>query len=173
MSLAAYAPEQTAPKQAEAAAQSAIEEQLALQHKQPAQLSQLERKGSNLLIDGDTILLEGLAPTTAVKRHDAGGVVLGFEIANGAVASYDFPVGKVLYISCHMTGHKTILRSCYMFAAELCRVCSLKFMVQYKAHTFHHCAWRKIFKLQSNAMQRYACAHQDWHVLMDSLFLPL
>ena len=104
MSLAAYAPEQTAPKQAEAAAQSAIEEQLALQHKQPAQLSQLERKGSNLLIDGDTILLEGLAPTTAVKRHDAGGVVLGFEIANGAVASYDFPVGKVLYISCHMTG---------------------------------------------------------------------
>ena len=97
MSLAAYAPEQTAPKQADAAGQSAIEKQLALQHKQPAHLSQLERKGSKLLIDGDTVLLEGLAPTTAVKRHDAGGVVLGFEVANGAVASYDFPVGKVLY----------------------------------------------------------------------------
>lgn len=103
MSLAAYAPEQSAPKQAEAAAQSAMEEQLALQHKQPAQLSQLERKGSNLLIDGDTVLLEGLAPTTAVKRHDAGGVVLGFEVANGAVASYDFPVGKLKserFLSC-------------------------------------------------------------------------
>ena len=39
--------------------------------------------------------LEGLAPTTSVRPHDAGGVVLGFEVGNGAVAAHDFPIGKV------------------------------------------------------------------------------
>ena len=105
MSLTAYAPEKVASRQAETADPSFIEQQLTLQHKQPAKLSRLQQQGSSLLIDGDTILLEELAPTTSVRPHDAGGVVLGFEVGNGAVAAHDFPVGKVVSAAKHALFH--------------------------------------------------------------------
>lgn len=91
----AYAPSRTEAPHKQASGSSPIEEQLSAQHQCPAELLELRRQDSSLLLGGDTALLEGLARTTTVTPHAAGGVILGFSVANGAVASQDFPVGKV------------------------------------------------------------------------------
>ena len=101
MGLTAQAPLRAEDVPAKESALSPIEQQLASHHRQPAQLTPLQRQEDNLLIDHDTVLLEGLARTTTVTPHAAGGVVLGFEVGNGAVALQDFPVGKV-YITHHI-----------------------------------------------------------------------
>jgi hypothetical protein len=95
MGLVSYAPTQAEVSVAEAPSPSAIEQQLALQHQHPAQLLPLQRLENSLLIDDDISLLDGLMRTTSVTPHSAGGAILGFEVANGAVAAKDFPVGKV------------------------------------------------------------------------------
>ncbi|KAL0054929.1 hypothetical protein WJX82_004667 [Trebouxia sp. C0006] len=95
MGLVSYAPTQAEVSVAEAPSPSAIEKQLALQHQHPAQLLPLQRLENSLLIDDDISLLDGLMRTTSVTPHSAGGVILGFEVANGAVAAKDFPVGKL------------------------------------------------------------------------------
>jgi len=92
---AAYAPTQTEAPQAAAPAMSSIEQQLALQHREQAQLLPILRQESKLLLDNHITLLDGLARTTTVTPDNAGGVVLGFEVATGSVASKDFAVGKV------------------------------------------------------------------------------
>lgn len=95
MGLVSYPPTQAEVSVAEAPSPSAIEQQLAWQHQHPAQLLPLQRLENSLLIDDDISLLDGLMRTTSITPHAAGGVVLGFEVANGAVAAKDFPVGKV------------------------------------------------------------------------------
>ena len=95
MGLVSYAPTQAEVSVAEAPSPSAIEQQLALQHRHPAQLLPLQRLENGLVIDGNISLLDDLMRTTSVTSHSAGGVILGFEVANGAVAAKDFPVGKV------------------------------------------------------------------------------
>ena len=95
MGLVSYAPTQAEVSVAEAPSPSAIEQQLALQHQRPAQLLPLQRLENSLLIEDNISLLDGLMRTTSITPHAAGGVVLGFEVANGAVAAKDFPVGKV------------------------------------------------------------------------------
>lgn len=96
LGVAAYAPSRTEIPHKEACVSSLIEQQLSAQHQQPAELLALRRHDSSLLVGDDTALLEGLTRTTSVTPHAAGGVVLGFSVANGAVASQDFPIGKVL-----------------------------------------------------------------------------
>lgn len=93
MGPVSYAPTHTG--KSEKPAQSAIEQQLALQHQHPARLLPLHRQENSLLLDNNIVLLNDLMRTTSVTAHAAGGVVLGFEVANGAVAAKDFPVGKV------------------------------------------------------------------------------
>lgn len=95
MSPMPYAPTHTGKSVTGKPAQSAIEQQLALQHQHPAKLLPLHRQESSLLLDNNIVLLDDLMRTTSVTAHAAGGVVLGFEVANGAVAAKDFPVGKV------------------------------------------------------------------------------
>lgn len=94
--MAAYAPSRTEVPHKQAWVSSPIETQLSAQHQQPAELLALRRHDSSLLLGDDTALLEGLTRTTSVTPHAAGGVILGYSVANGAVASQDFPVGKVL-----------------------------------------------------------------------------
>ena len=95
MKPAAYAPTQTEVQHAEAPAMGPLEEQLAALHRHPAQLLPVDRQEDSLVLDNEVILLDGLTRSTSVTPHSAGGVVLGFEVANGAVASHDFAVGKV------------------------------------------------------------------------------
>ena len=103
--VAAYTPSRTEVSHKQAFISSPIEEQLLAQHQHPAELSELRRQDGSLLLNDGTVLLEGLSRTTAVTPHAAGGVVLGFSVANGGVASQDFPVGKVHKLSqgifCH------------------------------------------------------------------------
>ena len=94
--VAAYAPSRTEVPHQQTSGSSPIEDHLSAQHQHPAELLALRRQDSSLLLDNDTVLLEGLTRTTTVTPHAAGGVILGFSVANGAVASKDFPVGKVL-----------------------------------------------------------------------------
>ena len=93
--VAAYAPSRTEVPHQQTSVSSPIEEQLSAQHQHPAELLALRRQDSSLLLDDDTALLEGLTRTTTVTPHAAGGVILGFSVATGAIASKDFPVGKV------------------------------------------------------------------------------
>ena len=95
LGVAAYTPSRTEVSHKQASVSSPIEEQLLAQHQYPAELLELRRQNGSLLLHDDTALLEGLTRTTTVTPHAAGGVVLGFSVANGAVASQDFPVGKV------------------------------------------------------------------------------
>ncbi|KAL3148912.1 hypothetical protein ABBQ32_001780 [Trebouxia sp. C0010 RCD-2024] len=101
--MAAYAPSRTEVPHKQAWVSSPIETQLSAQHQQPAELLALRRHDSSLLLGDDTALLEGLTRTTSVTPHAAGGVILGYSVANGAVASQDFPVGKLKskrYLAC-------------------------------------------------------------------------
>lgn len=95
LGVAAYTPLCTEVSHKQASVSSPIEQQLSAQHQNPAELLALRRQGGSLLLNDNTALLEGLTPTTTVTPHAAGGVILGFSVANGAVASKDFPVGKV------------------------------------------------------------------------------
>ena len=95
MGSVSYAPTNTGKTVTEKPAQSAIEQQLALQHQHPTKLLPLHKQENSLLLGNDIVLLNDLMRTTSVTAHAAGGVVLGFEVANGAVAAKDFPVGKV------------------------------------------------------------------------------
>lgn len=104
---AAYTPLRTEMSYKHASISSPIEEQLLAQHQHPAELLELQRQNGSLLLNGDTALLEGLTRTTTVTPHAAGGVVLGFSVANGAVASQDFPVGKVQKLT-----QETVCRAC-------------------------------------------------------------
>lgn len=103
--VAAYTPSRTEASHKQASVSSPIEEQLLAQHQHPAELLELRRQNGSLLLNDNTALLEGLTRTTTVTPHAAGGIVLGFSVANGAVASQDFPVGKVHKLaqetSCH------------------------------------------------------------------------
>ena len=94
-SAPAHAPTHIAAPERRLDARSPIEEQLQAQHQQPAELLPLHRQNSSLLIDDNIALLDNLTRSTTVTSHEAGGVVLGFSVANGAVAMQDFPVGTV------------------------------------------------------------------------------
>ena len=94
LGAATYAPTQTEVPQTKTSDKSTIEQQLLAQHHQPAELLPLQRRESSLLLDNSIILLDEVARSTTVTPH-AAGVVLGFSVANGAVASKDFLVGKV------------------------------------------------------------------------------
>lgn len=95
LGVAAYTPLRTDMSHKQNCVSSPIEEQLSTQHQNPAELLALRRQDGSLLLNDNTALLEGLTRTTTVTPHAAGGVILGFSVANGAVASQDFPVGKV------------------------------------------------------------------------------
>ena len=95
LGVAAHTSSRTGSPHKQGSVSSPIEEQLSAQHQHPAELLALRRQDGSLLLDDDTVLLEGLTRATSVTPHEAGGVVLGFSVANGAVASKDFPVGKV------------------------------------------------------------------------------
>lgn len=105
--VAAYTPSRTEVSHNQAPVSSPIEEQLLAQHQQPAELVELRRQNGSLLLHDGSALLEGLSCTSTVTPHAAGGVVLGFSVANGAVASQDFPVGKV-----HKLSHDNICHAC-------------------------------------------------------------
>lgn len=95
LGVSAYTPLRTEVSHKQASVSSPIEEQLSAQHQYPAELLALRRQDGSLLLNDHTALLEGLTRTTTVTPHAAGGVILGFSVANGAVASQDFPIGKV------------------------------------------------------------------------------
>lgn len=95
LGVAAYTPLRTDMSHIQACVTSPIEEQLSAQHQNPAELLDLRRQDGSLLVDDNTALFEDLTRTTTVTPHAAGGVILGFSVANGAVASQDFPIGKV------------------------------------------------------------------------------
>lgn len=105
----AYAPSETKTSHKSESANSPIEEQLLAQHQHPAKLIPLERQENSLLLNDGTVLLEDLTRSTTVAQQAAGGVVLGFSVANGAIASKDFPVGKVYRLTCILSAHVVMM----------------------------------------------------------------
>ena len=122
--VAAYTSSQTEVSHKQASVSSPIEEQLSAQHQHPAELLELQRQNGSLILNDGTALLEGLTRTTTVAPHAAGGVVLGFSVANGAVASQDFPVGKV-----HKLAQETICHACSTSCSTAC--------VQHNKQSYH------------------------------------
>lgn len=80
---------------------SQIEQRLAAQHEQQADMLPIQHDGSQLILHGDMILLDDLHPSVQTSQHSSGGTVLGVEVYNGAVAFQDFALGKV-HIACCM-----------------------------------------------------------------------
>lgn len=72
-----------------------IEQRLAAQHTQQAEMLPIEQHESKLVLDKDIVLLEDMHPSAKTSRHESGGTVLSLEVYNGAVAAQDFALGKV------------------------------------------------------------------------------
>lgn len=98
-SSAVLAPARPAQKMS-SPAMSQIEQRLAAQHEQQADMLPIQRDGSQLILHGDTVLLDNLHPSVQTSQHNSGGTVLGVEVYNGAVAFQDFPLGKVHSACC-------------------------------------------------------------------------
>ena len=79
---------------------SPIEQRLKTQHEQQAELLPIQQDGSRLILDKEFVLLDDLHHSAKAYPHEAGGTVLSLELFNGAVASYDFALGKVRAVCC-------------------------------------------------------------------------